>query len=325
MKISLITPAIPHSRSGNRVTAIRWKNIFQDLQHQVKVTTEYDGKPCDVMIALHAWRSAKAIKNFRNKYPDNPLIVALTGTDIYKFIHTHRKVTLQSIKSADALVVLHDLAHLAIPASQRKKVSVIYQSAKPFNKSAYKTTKSKVKSSTRYFDLCVVGHLRDEKDPLRAAYAVRDLPNTSRIRIKQFGKVHSPVWSKLAKQEMKSNKRYQWFGEVKHWQIRKQYRQAKAIILSSKMEGGANVISEACVAGLPVIASDIAGSVGLLGVDYPAYFKVGDTKSLQSLLLKVEEDAKFLHTIQKICKTKAKLFTYEKERANWHKLLKKYS
>lgn len=321
MKIALITPALPHSRSGNRVTAIRWKNILQDLHHQVSVATDYDGKPCDVMIALHAWRSAKAIKIFSQKHPDKVLIVALTGTDIYKFIHSHRKETMQSIKSADALVSLHDLAQFAIPASQRKKVSVIYQSAKPFNNPLNVNSISE----KRNFDVCVVGHLRDEKDPLRAAYAVRKLPKDSRIRIKQFGKAHSPAWAKLAKQEMQRNGRYQWLGEVQHWQIRKQYRQVQVIVLSSKMEGGANVISEACVAGLPVIASDIDGSVGLLGVNYPAYFKVGDTKSLQKLLLKAEGNAKFLRTLEKKCIAKAKLFTYEKEKANWAMLLKKYS
>lgn len=305
------------------MTAIRWKNILQDLQHHVSVATEYDGKSYDVMIALHAWRSAKAIKAFRQKCPDKVLIVALTGTDIYKFINTHRKVTMQSIKSADSLVCLHDLACLTIPESQQKKVSVIYQSAKPFNKPLPDILE--IKKSKRYFDICVVGHLRDEKDPFRAAYAVRDLPKESRIRIKQFGKAHSPEWGKLAKKEMLRNKRYQWLGEVKHWQIRKQYHHSKALVLSSKMEGGANVISEACVAGLPVIASDIDGSVGLLGVNYPAYFKVGDTKSLQNLLLRIENDPKFLRTLQKKCVAKANLFTYEKEKANWRKLLKKYS
>jgi len=303
------------------MTAIRWKNIFQDLQHNVDIATQYDGKPCDVMVALHAWRSAKAIKSFKKKHPDKILILALTGTDIYKFIHTHRKVTLQSIKSADALVGLHDLVHLTIPDSQRKKLSVIYQSAKPFNNPLTLNSKS----NKRYFDICVVGHLRDEKDPLRAAYAARELAKESRIRIKQFGKAHSSEWSKLAKEEMLRNERYQWLGEVKHWQIRKQYRQAKAIVLSSKMEGGANVISEACVAGLPIIASDIEGSVGLLGVNYPAYFKTGDTNSLRNLLRKVEADEKFLCTLQKACLAKAKLFSYEKEKASWKKLLKKYS
>jgi len=54
------------------------------------------------------------------------------------------------------------------------------------------------------------------------------------------------------------------------------------------MEGGANVISEAVVAGVPILASNISGSVGLLGRDYPGYFSVGNTDQLRELLLRAE-------------------------------------
>ena len=254
MRISLITPALPHSRAGNRATAIRWKNILCDLGHKVKVSTDIEKGQFDAMVALHAWRSAKAIRKFNNDYPDKLLIVALTGTDLYKFIKTHPSPTLHSIDIADHLVSLHELAHLAIPKKYRKKVSVIYQSAKAIPR--------KVNPNKKYFDVCVIGHLREEKDPLRAAYAVRKLPKQSRIRVKQYGKAHKPEWAKKAKQEMKINPRYRWYGELPHWKIRQQYASADLMVLSSRMEGGANVISEACVAGMPVLASNIDGSIG---------------------------------------------------------------
>ena len=38
------------------------------------------------MIALHAWGSSDSIRNFRERYPDRPLIVALSGTDIYYYL-----------------------------------------------------------------------------------------------------------------------------------------------------------------------------------------------------------------------------------------------
>ena len=38
------------------------------------------------MVALHAWRSAESIRVFRELYPDCPLIVGLSGTDIYDYI-----------------------------------------------------------------------------------------------------------------------------------------------------------------------------------------------------------------------------------------------
>ncbi len=316
MKIILITPALPHSRAGNRATAIRWKNILVDLGHRVEVATEYTKKNYDVMVALHAWRSAKPIQQFEIDAPNKPLIVALTGTDLYKFIKTHPKPTLHSIKIADALITLHDLAHLAIPKIYRNKVFVIHQSAKAIAK--------KKKNNKRYFDICVMGHLREEKDPLRTAYAVRNLPKSSRIRVRQFGKAHSQPWAERALKEMQINPRYHWYAEVPHWRVRKEYASADLMVLSSRMEGGANVISEACVAGLPIVASDIDGSIGLLGKDYAGYYAVGNTKSLRNLLLRVETDRALLNKLQLTCRKKAKLFTYEKEKNGWKKVLNKF-
>ena len=296
MKIILITPALPSSRAGNRVTAVRWKNILIELGHKVVVKSDFDdicqsADSFDAMIALHSWRSARSINAFKQQFPQKPLIVALTGTDLYKFIISHPKLTLRSIKQADALIALHDLAHLAIPKPYRNKLHVIYQSADIIQR--------KNNAKKKFFDICVIGHLREEKDPLRAAYAVRKLPDHSRIRVKQFGKAHKPTWAVRADKEMQNNARYTWFNEVPHWKINQQYANADLMVLSSKMEGGANVISEACAAGMPVIASKIDGSIGLLGKTYPGYYPYGDTESLRGLLLKAETDTLFLKCTHK--------------------------
>lgn len=313
MKIVLITPALPRSRSGNRATATRWQNILTELGHRVDVKVDFAGGRYDAMVALHAWRSAASIRRFHTRFPDRPLIVALTGTDIYKFIRSSPQPTLYSIRTADRLVTLHDLAGLAIPAKYRDKVSVIHQSAKPVVRKRARRKNS--------FNVCVVGHLRVEKDPLRAAYAVRRLPIRSRIRIRQYGKAHTPVWAERAEKEMRGNPRYRWFGEVPHWQVRRVYASADVMVLSSRMEGGANVISEACVAGLPVIASDIAGSVGLLGEEYPGYYATGDTRALRELLLRAEADRTWLGELQKACQGKAGLFSYAREKSRWKTLM----
>ena len=62
------------------------------------------------MIALHAWRSAHSIAAFRAVYPDRPLIVALSGTDIYSYIRRDPEPVLRSLDLADRLLTLHDLA-----------------------------------------------------------------------------------------------------------------------------------------------------------------------------------------------------------------------
>ena len=65
------------------------------------------------------------------------------------------------------------------------------------------------------------------------------------------------------------------------------------------MEGGANVVSEALAAGVPVLCSRISGSIGLLGEDYSGYFEVGDTAGLTELMLKCEQDKSFLTLLMK--------------------------
>ncbi len=313
MKISLITPAKKQSRAGNRTTAVRWARILHDLGHDVRVATEYSDEPADLMIALHAWRSAESIIRFREQYPRRPLVVALTGTDIYRFIDTHAETTLHSIEVADALVGLHDLVNDAIPARFAGKLHVIYQSAPPLSRPRA--------PSVRHFDVCVIGHLREEKDSMRAAMAARALPASSRIRVIHLGKAHTEDWAEMARAEMVLNARYQWRGEVPGWAVRREFVKTRLMVLSSIMEGGANVISEAVVAGVPVIASDIPGSIGLLGRDYPGYYPVRDTAALTRLLTKAETEPRFMARLEKACSDRAPLFTPDREREGWRRVL----
>jgi len=153
MRISLVTPARPDSRSGNRTTAARWAKILHSLGHHVDVEVDYSGADVDLMVALHAWRSADSIKRFRQEHHNRPLIVTLTGTDAYQFIHSHRETTLHSIELADQLIGLHALIGNILPGEYRHKLKVIYQSAKSIN------NRQPVKRS---FRICVAGHPRQD-------------------------------------------------------------------------------------------------------------------------------------------------------------------
>ena len=313
MKICLVTPAGKQSRAGNRTTADRWAKILKELGHRVSVVKKYDGSNADLMIAIHAWRSYDSIQIFSNKFPERPLLVLLAGTDIYRFQHTHPEKTIDSMERATVLISLHNLVHKAIPKKFSDKINLIYQSALPLKKQRCPTK--------RYFDVCVVGHLRDEKDSLRAAYAARNLPPKSRLRIIHLGKAHNQKWSRLAREEELKNHRFKWREEVTSWKVRDQYSKSHALVISSVMEGGANVVSEALAAGLPVIASEIDGNVGLLGADYAGYYPARDTKALTDLLLKAETDPKFLTILKSQCSAKKILFYPECERDSWKKLL----
>ena len=314
MQILMITPAPPRSRSGNRATAARWAARLRELGHRVRIAVDYDGQAADLMIALHAWRSASAIRDFHQRFPDRPLVVAITGTDAYRFIHIHPRETIRSIELADQLVGLHDLIANPLPADQRHKMNVVYQSARPVGpRQPYR----------RYFHVAVLGHLRDEKDPLRPALAAALLPVSSRILVHQYGKAHTPEWAECAMREMQRNERYTWHGEVAHYRVRQVYRRTNLLVLPSRMEGGANVISEAIVAGVPVVASAIEGSIGLLGQDYPGYYPVEDEGALARLLLRLENDAVLYRQLERMCLARQAEFTVDKEREGWRRVLGK--
>ncbi len=315
MQINLITPAGKQSRNGNRTTAVRWQRLLQELGHSVRVNTEFDGGPADLMIAVHAWRSAQSIVDFHTRYPDRPLIVLLSGTDIYKFQHSHPEATLHSMELADQLVCLHDLVHKDIPRRFANKLTVIHQSAPPLA--------APRQPSRRWFDICVIGHLREEKDPLRTAEAARLLPPKSQIRVLHYGKAHDDSWATRARQEMERNSRYHWRGEVPGWMVRRAFAKCHLMVLSSIMEGGANVVSEAVAAGLPVIASDISGSVGLLGPDYGGYYPVGDTQALADRLHQAETDPAYLERLAAQCRQQAPLFHAEREKRAWQDVLQR--
>jgi len=312
MHIALITPAPAGSRSGNRATANRWARLLRGLGHRVDVIVEYRGEGAELLIALHAWRSASAIRAFAERHPDSPLVVVLTGTDAYRFIHTDPQETLASLALADRIVGLHALIGETIPPDLRHKLRVIYQSAKPLAERC---------PPQRLFRVCVAGHLREEKDPLRAALAVRKLPPASRLQVDAYGKAHTPEWATAAKTEAAQNPRYRWHGEIGHARLRQVYRRSQLLVLSSRMEGGANVVSEAVVAGLPVVASEIPGSVGLLSADYPGYYPAEDTQALRELLLRAESDAAFYSRLQEACDARRSLFTEQREQQGWMQLL----
>lgn len=315
MKISLITPAPAGSRAGNRTTALRWARLFGELGHTVEIATDYAGEDVDLMVALHAWRSADSIVGFHQRFPDRPLIVAITGTDLYRDLDHHRETVLRSFDRADVLIGLHDLVADALPARCRKKLAVVYQSAQ---RSAAPATQR-----VDRFEVLVVGHLRDEKDPLRTARAARLLPPGSRISVVHLGRAHTPDWAMRAEAEMAENPRYDWRGEVPGAEVGTWLSRARLMVLSSVMEGGANVISEALVARTPVLASRIDGSVGLLGRDYPGYFPTGDTQALADLLARAETDGAFLADLARHCDGRAPLFAPAQEREQWRRLLER--
>lgn len=306
MHIQIVTPAPEGSLNGNRRTAERWATALRHLEHDVRITTSDDGLHADLLLALHAYRSADSVRVFRERSPEQPIIVTLTGTDVYRDQLTHPDVVGSSLMAADVLIGLHDRIADDLPPNFHRHLVTVHQSAE--------APPEITTPDPQRFDVCVIGHLRDEKDPFRAAQAVRSLPDASRLRIVHAGRAHSEEWGARARQEMGVNPRYTWLHEVDQERVHELMGRTRAMVISSVMEGGANVVSEACVAGLPVIASDIPGNIGLLGEDYPGYFPARDTTALRHLLLRIEDDEAFLDQLRQAVRQRAHLFTPDAER-----------
>ena len=286
---------------------------MRELGHRVTIVTTFDTEACDLLVALHARKSAPSVRRFRRQYPDRPIVTALTGTDLYRDLGTSAAAR-QSLDLSDAIVVLQHKALDELNLPLRSKTRVIVQSA-------VADDVLRLPSRPRTFDVCVLGHLRAVKDPFRTAYAVRRLPSTSRIRVRHVGAALSKTVERRARAEAKRNPRYSWLGERSRSQTQRVLTRSRVLVLSSRSEGGANVISEAVVRSIPILASRIPGTVGLLGTDYPGYFTTGDTSELRRLLERVETDHGFYRALKIRIVKLAPVFRPAREKRCWKELL----
>lgn len=313
MHVILITPYPLAARNGNAHTALRWARFLQRAGHTVDVAVEWDGQSADAMIALHARRSYAAIAAFATAHPQRPLIVVLTGTDLYRDIRTDHAAQ-HALQLATRLVVLQTRGRDELDVALHPKTCVIFQSAPAL---APRPKRS------RTFDVAVVAHLRDEKDPLRAAHAAALLPVDSRIRILHVGAALTPEMA-LEAERCRTIERWHWLGARPHAETRRVIAGCRLLVQSSRMEGGANAIVEAVTAGVPVLASDISGNVGMLGEGYSGYYSLADSAALATLMRRAETEPDFYAELATQCAARASLFEPRCERAAVQKLIKEF-
>ena len=298
--VCIITPYLAQANNGNWHTAARWARLLRPA-FRVRVQQQWDGRACDALIALHAGRSAASIHAFAREHPGRALIVALTGTDLYGDLDASVR---RSLGLATRLVVLNELGRDALPRRWRTKCDLVLPSATPL---------APLAPRRRTFDIAVVGHLRAVKDPQLTMEIARRLPEASTIRLQHAGNALEREWSLAARATERSTRRYRWLGGVPPADARALIRRSRVLLHPSRDEGGATVIVEALQSGTPVIASNCAGNLGLLGTNYPGLFPVGDTAAAMSLLLRAENEPGFCRQLIAASKRRARLFTPERE------------
>ena len=304
--LHIISPALADANDGNWQTARRWA-AFLAREFDVCVSRRWDGSAAQAMIALHARRSAESIAGFAAT--GAPLAVVLTGTDLYRDIHGDASAR-HSLELADRLVVLQSRGIDELPQALRPRTEVIYQSA---------PTLSPGPPRKRSFDLVLVGHLREEKDPMTALRALARLPAQRppfhRLRLIHVGGDKDPALAANFRDAAATDPRVELRGAMIHAKTRQLIRRARVLLLPSRMEGGSNVLIEAVTASVPVLASRIPGSLGMLGDDYDGWFEAGDDAALAALIRRCQEDPTFVDRLASQCEQRAPLFAPERERA----------
>jgi putative glycosyltransferase (TIGR04348 family) len=323
LRILVVTPAARGSRKGNRVTALRWAAHLRALGHRVALATSFDGAPSDrpstgpgrtewdLLVALHATRSFPAVARWRRLRPGAPLVVGLTGTDLYEDLHTSADAQ-RSLELATRLVVLQPAGVEALPPAFRHKAHVIVQSARAAPPAPV---------APGVFQVCLLAHLRRVKDPFLGAAAVRRLPARSRIRLVHLGAALDAGDAERARAEAAANPRYEWLGDRPRAAALATLAGSGLLLVTSRLEGGSNAVSEAVAAGVPVLSTRVDGTVGLLGPDYPGYFPVADAGALAALLLRAEEDPRFLASLRSGVARVGHLVAPAREREAWRALL----
>lgn len=305
MRIAIAVPPSAIPRSGNRHTAARWAKFLRELGHRVRIVTRWRGGSDDLLLALHARKSFDSIWRFAELKPSAPIVLTLTGTDLYRDIRTDASAR-QSLGLAARIIVLQEEGLRELSPFLRGKARVVYQSSDTARRHAPEKS---------CFRVAVVGHLREEKDPFRAVMALRRIARDTPVEVLQVGTALSRDMRTRARGWAKIERRYRWRGGVSHPETMRLLASSHVLVVSSVMEGGANVICEAARIGVPVLASKVPGNVGMLGRDYPGYFPLGDEKALARLIERCRTDAAYYKKLKSAALRRRRLFEPASERA----------
>jgi glycosyltransferase involved in cell wall biosynthesis len=295
---------------GNRSTALRWARRLRSLGWSVRRAEHARRRaPCrhvDLIVALHAVKVRHEVEGLIELHPEAKLVVACAGTDIYEQEGDAQPL----LERADRLIVLQEQALDELSARQRRRAHVIHQS-----------TPRRSVPEREAPEIAIIASLRAVKEPLLAASAARLLPDDSGLRVVHVGPAICAELEEQVRREQANNARYEWHGNVRRSEALCLLAGARAVVVPSRSEGGANVITEAFAMGTPVLASRVPGNTGLLGEEHPGLFDAGDTQGLARLMLRIEREPGFREDLARRSTVRAALASPDREVAAWRQLL----
>jgi len=313
LRVVIVSPALADANNGNWQTARRWQALLSP--HSARIVKQWPDALAEqdqVMLALHARRSADSVQAWHAQHGQQGLGLALTGTDLYRDIQ-HDPKAQTSLDLAHSLVVLQGLGTRSLPHQHQAKARVIFQST---------ASRKTLAKTARHLRVLMVGHLREEKDPLTLMNAARLLPTDSGVLIDHIGAPLDPLLGQAAQTTQLQCPHYRWLGGLPHAQTLQRIQRAHLLVHTSRMEGGAHVLMEAICSGTPVLASRIDGNMGLLGEDYSGIFEAGDAQGLANLLLACRNPQNGHDLVAHLghqCALRAPLFQPQAERAALHR------
>jgi putative glycosyltransferase (TIGR04348 family) len=221
LRVVIVSPAMAEANNGNWQTARRWQQLLS--AHSARIVRQWpDAHAGDdhVMLALHARRSADSVQAWHARHGQRGLGLVLTGTDLYRDIG-HDTQAQSALALAHSLVVLQGLGVKSLPPQHQPKARVIFQST---------GSRQTLPKTSRHLRVVMVGHLREEKDPLTLMAAARLLPPDAGVFIDHIGAALDPALGQAAQATQAQCPHYRWLGAVPHAQTLQRIQRAHLLV-----------------------------------------------------------------------------------------------
>lgn len=288
--VIIVTPALPEENNGNGQTSLRYKKYLEST-YEIHLCTEWQGPSGEgpmpsAMIALHARKSAASIQAWAQYRQESEnvtgLAVVLSGTDLYCDLPEDPSAQ-KSLRLANQLVVLQELAVNSLPLECRTKTQVIHQCVETELPIA-------VSQKSDRFKVIMVGHLREVKDPMTFMRAARLLASELDVEWLHVGRCSDADYLRGIRETEAVNPNYRWLDAVDHNSVLQFISDADLLVHCSVAEGSPHVVIEAMALGTPVLASQVEGNEGTLGLGYSGYFPVRDHEALAGIVATLAQE-----------------------------------